>query len=939
MAATTFTLDFNNLTAGTTVDNQYSADGVTITGTALNSSGNPISGNRAMIFDSDNPTGGDLDLATSNLQEVLILSEDGDASDPDDNLHGGSFTFDFAKETTVSTLTFLDIEDDAIVDFYDENGTLIQSVTVPEVGDNNQAISTFNVSGVYQMVVNLEGSGAVDNLVYSQNLPPVAGDDTYNVSADDPSGDVDGNVLTNDSHPEGDTIRITSITNGTDTDSISDPHGSTGQPMSVPGDNGGIIQINNGGNVYFDPNGEFDDLAVGETASTSVTYTLVDPDGEQTTATVTFVVTGVNDDPVANDDTATTPYGEMVTVDVLDNDTDIDGDTLTVTNPTVDPAEGTVQVVGNEVKFTPAPGFEGDATITYTVDDGNGGTDQGTLVVTVEDAPRDGIVDGTDGDDIIDGSYFGDPDGDQIDAGDELVAGEGPDDDIVFGYGGNDDITSGAGDDEIYGGEGNDTVCAGDGDDIIYGDQNGGAWQYEYYDLDPNGSPNTLAEAGFTQNGGLDHEDTPTEVGYANTIAPADYDTQDDYALKFTSTIEITTGGVYTFSTTSDDGSKLFINGVEVVDNDGHHGFLYKDGTINLPAGEHVIEIIYYENNGGNGMTATVSGPDTGGSPTDLETYSGLIIPEGDDYLKGGDGEDTIYGEGGNDTIIGGDDADDMYGGDDEDTFLINGPGDGIGDTISGGDGGVDNDTLDLTGSVSPGGSLTVTTTTDSDGNGFDGTVEYYDEFGVLEGTTTFTNIENIVPCFTPGTAIKTITGEVAVESLRVGDRVFTRDNGFQRVRWVGRRAVSKQELSKRPEFNPIEISAGALGNSLPEHTMRVSPQHRMLVEGSRAEMYFGTEEVLVAAAHLTCLPGVSRVEPDEVTYVHVMFDHHEIIIADGAWTESFQPGDHSLAGLDTEVRKELLELFPELAMGDCSTVYPAARMTVRAREAELLFI
>ena len=644
------------------------------------------------------------------------------------------------------------------------------------------------------------------------------------------------------------------------------------------------------------------------------------------------------------------------------------------------------------------------------------------------DLDQDGLVEGTDGDDLIDSAYTGDPDGDRIDAGDERIAGEGVDDDIVFADAGNDTVRSGDGNDEVYGGSGDDRLEGGDGDDILHGDTDGSVWKYEYYDLDPTGNPVTLGQAGFTQNGGRDHEDVPTEVGYGDSIRPISYDTADDYALKFTSELTVTTGGTYNFSTTSDDGSKLFINGVEVVDNDGHHGMVRADGSINLPAGNHTIEIIFYENNGGNDMTATISGPDTGNSEVNLETYGALDQPDGDDVLAGGAGDDTMYGEGGDDTFeledgfgddtilggeteetngdsidgsaltenvtvtfsgdeagtvtnttdtatfseieqvttgagddqidasatsggvtvssgagddtfTGGSGADTFDGGDDRDTFNVDGAGDGWGDDIDGGSGGDDFDTLDLTGSTSVGGTKKVFIDgADSDGNGSDGRVEYYDSSGNLEGTLTFTNIESIVPCFTPGTLIKTKRGEVSVEQLRLGDRVMTRDNGFQPVRWIGTKCLRDNDLAAQPNLRPIRISAGALGDGLPERDMLVSPQHRMLVTGPQVSLWFGEEEALVAAKHLTCLDGVEQVTPSEVTYVHIMFDNHEIVVSDGTWSESFQPGDMSLAGLDGNAREELLTLFPELAALNNGVAYPAARMTLKAREVPVVF-
>jgi hypothetical protein len=192
------------------------------------------------------------------------------------------------------------------------------------------------------------------------------------------------------------------------------------------------------------------------------------------------------------------------------------------------------------------------------------------------------------------------------------------------------------------------------------------------------------------------------------------------------------------------------------------------------------------------------------------------------------------------------------------------------------------------------------------------------------------------LPCFAAGTLIDTATGPKRVEDIQAGDRVLTRDSGFLPVKWAGARAVDAADLAQHPEFGAVFVPAGALGNGLPARDLRVSPWHRLLVSGQRAELMFGEHEVLVAAIHLLGQNGITR-ELAPVTYVHLMFDTHQIIRSEGAWTESFQPGAKTLSSMDMAQRSELLALFPELANQSGQDAYTAARLTLSAREVKAL--
>lgn len=116
----------------------------------------------------------------------------------------------------------------------------------------------------------------------------------------------------------------------------------------------------------------------------------------------------------------------------------------------------------------------------------------------------------------------------------------------------------------------------------------------------------------------------------------------------------------------------------------------------------------------------------------------------------------------------------------------------------------------------------------------------------------------SMVPCFTPGTQIETPDGPRPVESLRVGDAVLTLDHGAQPLRWIARRHLNAGDIDLRPELCPIRIAAGALGPGRPAQDLVVSPQHRILLRSRIVERMTAEPEVLIAARHLTALPGIS---------------------------------------------------------------------------------
>jgi hypothetical protein len=200
------------------------------------------------------------------------------------------------------------------------------------------------------------------------------------------------------------------------------------------------------------------------------------------------------------------------------------------------------------------------------------------------------------------------------------------------------------------------------------------------------------------------------------------------------------------------------------------------------------------------------------------------------------------------------------------------------------------------------------------------------DNDGQLDFTDTYSAI-----CFCAGTMIDTDQGPRPIESLAAGDMVRTLDHGFQPLRWIGQRDLNALALQVAPNLRPIRISADALGRGLPQHDLLVSPQHRILMRSSIAERVSGAREVLIAAKHLVGLPGISEMTiPAPVSYLHLLFDRHEVVFANGAEAESLYTGTQALRALTREARAEIFTLFPELR--DNATPPQAARPLTTGR-------
>lgn len=860
-----------------------------------------FNGDTTITYTIDDGAGG-TDTAVVNV----LVNQVNDAPDAVDDTHG-------TDEDTATVVNLIandtDVDGDAL--------TVIEA-TVPEdqgsVVNNGDGTVTFTPAADFNGEATIsytieDAEGLQDSAVHTVSVVPVddapnAEDDTAETDEDTP---VTVDVLANDSDPDGDPLTITEATSPD-----------------------GTVEITPEG-LLFTPAEDFN-------GPTTISYTVTDPDGNEDTATVTVDVNPVNDAPDAVDDADETPSGAPVTVDLLANDTDVDGDALSVVEATVPAEQGTLVNNGDgTVTFTPAAAFAGTATIAYTITDPEGLTDSAVHTVVVAEPVRDGFVDGGDEGDLIDEDYLGDPDGDLIDAGDAILPGTEGDDDFV---------RAGGGDDTVEAGQGNDTVEGGDGDDIINTGNGSLAPDLGYPEADTDA-------LGFDPD--VDPEDDRDSVdgGAGNdTISTGD----DRDTIDGGTGDDVIDGGI------DDDIIDAGDDNDRVVGGEGNDSILGGLGDDTLYGGNDpdlgldVLDIpdVQTPANPFSPDRNPDNGQDTidGGEGDDLifgaddddvllggagnDTIDGQVDDDlidggtGDDVLLGGQGDDTIEGGEGNDDIQGGEGDDVLSGGAGEDVFSdVN-----AGDVVDGGDGPVDNDTLDLRGSAPDGGSLAVTyTSADLE----DGIVNYFDEDGNDAGSLVFEEIENVIPCFTPGTRIATPKGEVRVEDLKVGDRVITRDNGMQEIRWVGARDMTGAEFEAAAHLKPVLIRQGALGNDLPERDMMVSPNHRVLIANDKTALFFEEREVLVAAKHLTGMDGVDVVDVSHTTYIHILFDHHEVVLSDGSWTESFQPGDMSLAGIGDEQRDEILELFPELATKQGIDGYTSARRSLKKHEAKLL--
>ena len=353
-------------------DSAGNTDTVTLTYTIKGANDDPVAVNDTATVDED----GSVAIAFADL-----LSNDSDV-DANDTLSISGFT-------------------------QAANGTVVENgvgafVYTPNANFNGVDSFTYTVS---------DGKGGTDTAtvtitVNSVNDAPVAVDDSGGFQTEDNTIAylVPYNMLSNDSDADGDTLTVAAINGNAFSDTV---------PVTLA--SGALLNVNSIGEYWIDPNGKYNHLAAGESATETFSYTVSDGNGKTDNATVSFEIFGLNDAPEGVDDSATAIRNQILTVDatngLLSNDTDpdtsdagklhvtsVNGQSLTGqpgktvlqllsgSQLTVN-ADGSYEFNPNGAYFHLHPGQTGTETITYTVSDG-GETDTAELTVTIKTPPN-----------------------------------------------------------------------------------------------------------------------------------------------------------------------------------------------------------------------------------------------------------------------------------------------------------------------------------------------------------------------------------------------------------------------------------------------------------------------------------------------------------------------------------------------------------------------
>lgn len=222
-----------------------------------------------------------------------------------------------------------------------------------------------------------------------------------------------------------------------------------------------------------------------------------------------------------------------------------------------------------------------------------------------------------------------------------------------------------------------------------------------------------------------------------------------------------------------------------------------------------------------------------------------------------------------------------------------------------------------------------------TDGSGTYALMEQFGN-GAIPLDNTDTSPTTVYICFCGGTDILTPSGYQKIDKLRAGDLVLNDAGDAVPILWVGQSTASREDMQYDPARCPIRIPANSVRAGVPCSDLYVSAQHRVVLEDAWTELLFGEARVLMPAAHLVGTIAESILPEDAVTYFHILLADHEIVLANGLMTESFQPSARSYEGIAQGMRRSLSEALPKSVLQSYFQ-RPDALMTLKKHEASVL--
>ena len=354
----------------------------------------------SVLANDSDPDGDTLSVATASAANgTVVINANGTITyTPNANFNGTdtiTYTISDGNAGTaqaIVTVTVAPVNDapTVVAPLPSQNDSDGSAVSIPTAGnftDLDGDTLTFTASGL-PTGLSINAAGVISGTIDKNASQPAGGIYTVTVTASDGKGGTasstftwtvtnPGPVAVSDVAATNEDVSVTIAVIAND----SDPDGDPLSVLSANAANGAVV-INANGTVTYTPNKDFN-------GTDTITYTISDGNGGTAQATVTVTVAPVNDAPVAKPDTASTAEDTPVTVGVLANDTDIDGNPLTVTAASA--PNGTVVINANgTITYAPNANFNGTDTITYTISDGQGGFATSTvtvIVAPVNDAP------------------------------------------------------------------------------------------------------------------------------------------------------------------------------------------------------------------------------------------------------------------------------------------------------------------------------------------------------------------------------------------------------------------------------------------------------------------------------------------------------------------------------------------------------------------------